>query len=66
MNKRQKKKIDKNLINAIRELNNDIAISDGFPFITDEEVFEVLKVVKESKDSIKRTLKDYKRFIVND
>lgn len=65
MNKRQRKKLDEKLSVAIRELNNDIAISEGFPHITDEEVQKTLKVVKKSKESINNTLNDYKRFILN-
>jgi hypothetical protein len=63
MNKRQKKKLDKKLSFAIRELNNDVAISEGFPLITDEQVQKVLIKVKNSKGGISRTLKDYRHYI---
>lgn len=65
MNKRQQKKLDCQLIQAIRELNDDVARSEGFPLTTDEEVMEALRKVKKSKHSINQTLHDYKRFIVN-
>ncbi|WP_025909302.1 hypothetical protein [Priestia flexa] len=65
MNKRQHKKLDKKLIVAIRELNNDVAISEGLPLITDEAVQKTLIKVKKSKSSIVKTLNDYKRFILN-
>lgn len=65
MNKRQRKKLDKKLTIAIRELNNYVAINEGFPPITDEKVNEALKRVKKSKGSIVQTLNDYKRFILN-
>lgn len=65
MNKRQRKKLDKKLIVAIRELNNDVAISEGLPLITDEAVQKTLIKVKKSKSSIVKTLNDYKRFILN-
>jgi len=65
MNKRQRKKLDNKLTTAIRELNNDVAISEGFPFITNDEVQKALIKVKKSRSSIIRTLKDYKRFILN-
>ncbi|OCA92564.1 hypothetical protein [Pseudobacillus wudalianchiensis] len=63
MNKRQRKKLDKKLILAIRELNNDVALSEGFPPITHERVLTVLKKVKETKGGIARTLKDYRFYI---
>jgi uncharacterized protein YlzI (FlbEa/FlbD family) len=63
MNKRQRKKLDNKLKIAIRELNDDIAMCEGFPLITDEQVEEVLTRVKKSKQSINSTLRDHKRFI---
>ena len=63
MNKRQRKKLNKKLFVAIQELNNDVARSEGFPLITDEEVLATLQKVKKSKRSINQTLRDYKRFI---
>jgi hypothetical protein len=65
MNKRQRNKLDNKLTVAIRELNNDVAISEGLPLISGEEVQITLKRVKKSKASIIRTLKDYKRYILN-
>ncbi|MFC3212688.1 hypothetical protein [Planomicrobium okeanokoites] len=60
MNKRQRKKLDKKLTLAIRQLNDDVALDAGFGFITDEEVQEALVRVKKSKSSINQTLKDHK------
>lgn len=65
LNKRQHKKLDKRLTVAIQELNNDVAISEGFNLITDSEVIEMLNKIKKSKSSINRTLNDYKQFILN-
>jgi hypothetical protein len=64
MKKRGMKKLDKKLFIAIRELNNDVAIEDNQPPITDKEVLETLSRVKKSKYNIARTLKDYKRYIL--
>ena len=65
MNKRQRKKLDEKLITAIRELNNDIAREEGFPLVTDDQIQEALIRIKKSKTSIKRTLMDYNRYILN-
>lgn len=65
MNKRQRKKMDKKLTIAIRELNDDVSVSEGFPLITDEEVQDTLTKVKKSKSAMCQTLNDYKRFILN-
>ena len=61
MNKRQEKKLDNKLRVAIRELNNDVAKSEGYPLITDEEVDKILERVKRSKRGTSRTLKDYRK-----
>lgn len=61
INKRQRKKLDEKLMLAIKELNNDVALEEGFPLITDEQIVETLIRVKKSRGSIKRTLSDYKR-----
>lgn len=65
MNKRQRNKLNKKLSIAIRELNNDVAKSEGFLLITDEEVQQTLIKVKKSKSSIKQTLNDYKKHILS-
>lgn len=61
MNKRQGKKLDKKLRLAITELNNDIAMYEGFPLITEQEVEERLIFVKSSKEGVNQTLKAYKQ-----
>lgn len=61
MNKRQRKKLDRKLVVAIRELNNDIAMDEGFPLITEEEIKERLWFVKRSERGINQTLKSYKQ-----
>lgn len=61
MNKRQRKKLDKKIILAIRQLNDDVALDAGFGFITDEEVQEALVRVKKSKNSINQALSDHKK-----
>jgi hypothetical protein len=63
MNKRQRKKLDNKLRVAIRELNDDVAIHEGYPPIADEEVEKALKRVKQSRESIYITLRTYERFI---
>lgn len=60
MNKRQRKKLEEKLRVAIRELNNDIALDEGFPLVTEEDVEEILIFVKQSKVSINRTLRAHK------
>lgn len=62
MNKRQRKKLDGKLIVAIRELNNDIAIDEGFPLISEMEIQEALMRVKWSKASVNQTLNAYREF----
>lgn len=61
MNNRQRKKLDRKLVVAIRELNNDIAMDEGFPLITEEEIKERLWFVKRSERGINQTLKSYKQ-----
>lgn len=60
MNKRQRKKLDKKLRLAIRELNDDIAISENLEFATDEDIEKAFVRVKSTHDGIKHTLKHYK------
>lgn len=64
MNKRQRKKLDKKLYVAIKELNDWVAKDEGFPPITHEKIVETLEKVKKSKSSINRTLRDYKKYIL--
>lgn len=59
MNKRQREKLDKKLIVAIRELNNDIALDEGFPLITHESVLKTLENVKYVKGGVESTLRAY-------
>lgn len=65
MNKRQQKKRDQLLRVAIRELNDDIATSEGFAPTTEEEINQTLKHVKKTNGAVRRTLNDYKRYILD-
>lgn len=65
MNKRQRKKLKNKLLIAIEELNNKVAKEEGFPPITKEKILSTYLKIKKSKEAINRTLKDFKRFILN-
>lgn len=65
MNKRQRKKLEKKLFISVRDLNDDVALSDNLPRVTDEQVWGTVNEIKVSKCKINRTLKDYKRFILD-
>lgn len=63
MNKRQRKKLDKKITVAVRELNDDVAKSENLPLITDEEVQNVVDKIKKSKESVNQTLKAHRRLL---
>lgn len=61
MNKRQKKKLDKKLRLAIRKLNDDVAISENLKLASDEDIERAFARVKKTHNSIKQTLREYKK-----
>lgn len=64
MNKRVTKKQNKRLKVAIRELNNDVAADLGDETISDIKVLETLNKVKNKPESVNKTLRDYRKYIV--
>lgn len=63
MNKRQRKKLDKKLYKAIKELNEDIAKdSDGEVEITEQGLSDTLVYVKKH-NTVKQVFKAHRRLV---
>ncbi|WP_460271613.1 hypothetical protein [Bacillus sp. NEAU-Y102] len=64
MNNRVTKKQNKRLKVAIRELNNDVAADLGDEPISDIKVLETFNKIKNKPESVNKTLRDYRKYIV--
>lgn len=65
MNKRQKKKLDKKLFKAIKELNEDITKDFDEPIeISEQSLWDAFHFVKKS-NTVNKTLKTHRRFVLN-
>ncbi|MBX9158601.1 hypothetical protein ACTFR8_23685 [Bacillus cereus group sp. MYBK15-3] len=64
MNSRVTKKQNKRLKVAIRELNNDVAADLGDEPIPDIKVLETFNKIKNKPESVNKTLRDYRKYIV--
>lgn len=65
LNKRQRKKLDKRLFKAIKELNEDVAKNFDEPIeITEQSLWDAFNYVKQRK-SEKKVFETHRRFILN-
>lgn len=63
MNKRQRKKLDKKLNKAIRDLNNAVAEDLGIT-VSDEGLLDAFNNVKSHPDNINKCFKAYKKLLM--
>lgn len=66
MSKRLKKKLDKKLYRAIKELNEDVMSDcDIQTELKHEEIMETLARIRSHPSKVRDTLNDYQTYIVN-
>lgn len=66
MKRRLKKKLDKKLYRAIKELNEDVMKDFGEEgSMSHEDVIGVFNRIRKNPSQVKQTLRDYEKYIVN-
>jgi hypothetical protein len=64
LKKRQRKKLDKKLFKAIKELNEDAAKDLGFGKVEEESLIQPFNRIRKDPVKIRKVFKDYEFFIL--